>query len=67
MDIATLLGLFIGVTVAHFLIQRASVQPTRITVQGFADSQPLAKNNTPENRSRNRRVEIAIEISSFSG
>jgi len=56
-----------AVTVAHFLMQQASVASTRITVQGFADSRPLAKNDTPENRSRNRRVEIAIEISSFSG
>ncbi len=56
-----------AVTVTHFLIQQAGVVSKRITVQGFADSRPLAKNDTPENRSRNRRVEIAIEISSFSG
>ena len=56
-----------AVTVAHFIIQQAGVRSNRITVQGFADSRPLADNDTPENRSRNRRVEIAIEISSFAG
>lgn len=56
-----------AVTVAHFLMQQAGVNSKRITVQGFADSRPLAKNDTPENRSRNRRVEIALEISAFSG
>lgn len=56
-----------AVTVTHFLIRQAGVDSKRITVQGFADSRPLAENDTPENRSRNRRVEIAIEISSFSG
>ena len=56
-----------AVSVVHFLIAQASVSPTRITAQGFAASRPLVRNDTPENRSRNRRVEISIEIKSFQG
>ena len=56
-----------AVTVVHYLISQAGVRSDRITAQGFASNRPLAKNDTPENQARNRRVEIAIEISSFSG
>jgi len=56
-----------AVTVVHFLIEQAGVRPGRIAAQGFASSRPLVKNDTPENQARNRRVEISIEISSFSG
>lgn len=55
-----------AVTVVHYLILDAKVRPDRITAQGFGSSRPLAPNDTPENQSSNRRVEIAIEISSFS-
>ena len=55
-----------AVTVVHFLIEQASVRSGRITAQGFAASRPLVKNDTPENQAKNRRVEISIEISSFS-
>ncbi|WP_371257871.1 flagellar motor protein MotB [Pseudoalteromonas sp. '520P1 No. 423'] len=33
---------------------------SRIKMEAFADNQPLVKNNSVSNRSRNRRVEIAI-------
>jgi chemotaxis protein MotB len=56
-----------AVTVVHYLIQEAGVRPDRITAQGFGSSRPLVKDDTPENQAKNRRVEIAIEISSFSG
>ena len=56
-----------AVSVVHFLITRTAVSPSRITALGVADSRPLVKNDTPENQSRNRRVEISIEITSFQG
>jgi chemotaxis protein MotB len=55
-----------AVTVVHYLIENANVRPDRVTAQGFGSSRPLVKNDTPENQARNRRVEIAIEISSFT-
>ena len=56
-----------AVSVVHFLITWTAVSPSRITAQGFADSRPLVKNDTPDYQSRNRRVEISIEITSFQG
>ena len=45
---------------AHYIMQYTNIGPERITVQGYADSRPLAPNDSPENRSKNRRVEITI-------
>ncbi len=56
-----------AVTVVHFLIGKAGIEPGRIAAQGFADSRPLAPNDTPANRAKNRRVEIAIEITAYAG
>jgi chemotaxis protein MotB len=32
----------------------------RMKVEGLADTQPRAPNNSPDNRAANRRVEIAV-------
>ncbi|MEE8352422.1 MAG: OmpA family protein [Rhodospirillales bacterium] len=56
-----------AVTVVHFLMEKAAVKPSRITVSGFADSRPLVKNNSLVNRVKNRRVEIALQLSDFEG
>jgi chemotaxis protein MotB len=50
-----------AVSVAHYLLND-HIEAKRVIVQGAADSQPLLPNDTPENRARNRRVEIALEI-----
>lgn len=47
-------------SVVHRFIEVHGVDRGRITVQGFADSRPLAPNDTPENRGKNRRVEVSI-------
>lgn len=36
------------------------VNPTRFTIMGYGESQPIATNDTAEGRQLNRRVEIAI-------
>jgi type VI secretion system protein ImpK len=38
----------------------AQVEPARMSAQGKADAQPIAANDTPANRARNRRVEIVL-------
>ncbi|MDH3335596.1 MAG: OmpA family protein [Rhodospirillaceae bacterium] len=48
-------------SVAHYLLANTNIEPSRITVQGYADSRPLVENNSPGNRARNRRVEISIQ------
>jgi len=48
-------------SVVHELTKVQGLDTSRITVQGLADSQPIAANDTPDNRALNRRVEISIE------
>ena len=45
--------------VADYLSSRG-VSSARIRWQGFGESQPIASNDTPEGRAKNRRVEIKI-------
>lgn len=49
-----------SVSVVDYLIRDNRLSPSRLTAQGFADSRPLASNDTPEGRAQNRRVDIAI-------
>jgi len=46
-------------TVAGYLASRG-VSATRIRSQGFGETMPVASNDTPEGRTKNRRVEIKI-------
>lgn len=39
----------------------AGVKPYRLTAAGYADQRPVAENNTPEGKARNRRVTILVE------
>ena len=50
-----------AVAVAHELIKVKGFDQQRMKVVGMANSDPLIENSTSSNRSRNRRVEIAIE------
>jgi chemotaxis protein MotB len=50
-----------AVTVLHSMLRNKNIDEDRITVQGFADTQPLADNDSPQNRARNRRVELILE------
>ena len=50
-----------AVSVAHELLEGGYLDAERVQVSGFADTQPLDSNETPEGRARNRRVEIVIE------
>jgi outer membrane protein OmpA-like peptidoglycan-associated protein len=37
-----------------------NVNPTRFTIMGYGESQPIASNETSEGRAQNRRAEVAI-------
>ncbi|MBT0959628.1 flagellar motor protein MotD [Denitromonas iodatirespirans] len=43
------------------LFVNAGVAPSRLTAAGYGDQRPVADNDTPESRSRNRRVTLLIE------
>ena len=49
-----------AVAVAHELVQVKGFDSKRMKVVGMASNNPIVPNDSPENRARNRRVEIAI-------
>ncbi|TGN39445.1 flagellar motor protein MotB [Marinobacter confluentis] len=49
-----------AVSVVHELVMNRNVPAERVVAAGRAETNPLVANDTPENRARNRRVEIAI-------
>ena len=49
-----------AVSVTHLLLQTAALDSSRFVVTGHAETRPRATNDTPEDRARNRRVDISI-------
>lgn len=49
--------------VANVLLAQDYVEPARIAVTGLADTEPRVPNTSTENRAKNRRVEIIIDLS----
>jgi chemotaxis protein MotB len=50
-------------SVVHYLLDFTEVDSSRLAAMGYADSRPLAPNDSDENRSLNRRVEVIIRKS----
>jgi chemotaxis protein MotB len=50
-----------AVSVAHEMMLATKIPSDRFLVQGFADTKPMANNDTSSNRARNRRVEIILQ------
>lgn len=49
-----------AVTVIQRLEELGTIDSSRISAVGYGDTRPLAPNDSPENRAKNRRVEIAV-------
>ncbi len=49
-----------SVSVAHELLKTGSMDPAKFTIVGHGETRPLVENDSNENRSINRRVEIVI-------
>jgi chemotaxis protein MotB len=49
-----------AVTVVHVLMQEGSIPPGRFLIEGYGDTRPIASNDTPQGRARNRRVEVSL-------
>jgi chemotaxis protein MotB len=45
--------------VMKFLISQG-VKPDLVTAKGFGEQNPIAPNDTPEGRAKNRRVELSL-------
>jgi len=50
-----------AVSVAHEMMLATSIPSDRFLIQGYADTAPMAKNNSAANRAKNRRVEIILQ------
>ena len=51
-----------AVSVVRELVTGRKFDPARIEAQGFADTKPVAANDSPANRALNRRIEIEIQM-----
>ncbi|PAJ78957.1 OmpA family protein [Burkholderia ubonensis] len=46
--------------VRDWLVDASGIPTTQFAIQGYGDTRPVADNATPEDRARNRRVEITL-------
>ena len=47
-------------TVVRFLQEKAKLSPERLIASGRGEYEPVAPNDTPEGRQKNRRIEIML-------
>ncbi len=51
-----------AVSVVHQILEKSGIEKNRIRAVGYADSKPVASNESEKDRASNRRVEIRIEM-----
>lgn len=51
--------------VLRYLVETGSIEGSRISTSGYSFYRPIAENDTKENKSKNRRVDIVILRSSY--
>ncbi|MFP4498765.1 MAG: flagellar motor protein MotB, partial [Vulcanimicrobiota bacterium] len=49
-----------AINVGQYLIVKKNINPDRVSVIGYGEYRPMFPNDTEENRSRNRRVDLVI-------
>ena len=47
--------------IADYLLTSSTLEAGSIQIAGFADTRPLDTNETPNGRSRNRRIEVIVD------
>lgn len=53
--------------VVKYFVNQHSLAPTRLSALGYGEFRPIVPNNTDENRSKNRRVDIIVLTMELSG
>ena len=49
-----------AVTVLHSMLRNKDIAEDRVVVEGLADTRPVVPNDSPQNRAKNRRVELVL-------
>ncbi|RJR21620.1 MAG: hypothetical protein C4581_01900 [Nitrospiraceae bacterium] len=49
-----------AINVVKYFIDNHKIKPERITAIGYAENRPVASNDTPDGRAKNRRVDIVL-------
>lgn len=49
-----------SLSVLRHILDTSKISPERISASGFGEHRPIVKNNSPENRVKNRRVDIVL-------
>ncbi len=49
-----------AMNIVKYFIENKNINPVRLSVKGYGEYNPIAPNDTPENRSKNRRVDILV-------
>ena len=49
--------------ILRFFIDEGGIDPNRLSAFGYAGYSPIVVNNSPENRTRNRRIDIVLDTS----
>lgn len=49
-------------SVVNYLAEQVKVEPSRLEIRAYSDTQPIVDNDTAENRAQNRRIEINIAM-----
>ena len=55
-----------ALAVLHYLVDECKVEPQRLSANGYGEFHPVAPNDSPQNKQKNRRVEIVILPSKIS-
>lgn len=61
------LGAKRAMSVMKFMIYAFKISPDKISAMSLGDSKPIAGNNTPQGRAKNRRIEIVIPSKIIDG
>jgi len=51
-----------AISVVKYFIHSGKINPKRLSAVGYGETRPLAPNDSPAKRARNRRVEIVLEM-----
>ena len=46
--------------IVRYLIENKNINPNRISLKGYGEFNPIVPNDTPENKAKNRRVDILV-------